>query len=104
MASGQKIVEITTMLLLLSKVAKNSEAAAATTIFIHAWFLTGVVTRKLRHLVNKVVSFSKNVLAPMASGCRIERHITREPIPFRNSTETFLFAHREWMVNLELKQ
>ena len=62
MASGQKIVEITTMLLLLSKVAKNSEAAAAT-IFIHAWFLTGVVTRKLRHLVNKVVSFSKIVLA-----------------------------------------
>ena len=63
MASGQKIVEITTMLLLLSKVAKNSGAAAATTIFIHAWFLTGVVTRKLRHLVNKVVSFSKIVLA-----------------------------------------
>ena len=61
MASGQKIVDITTMLLLLSKLAKNSEAAA--TIFIHAWFLTGVVTRKLRLLVNKVVSFSKNVLA-----------------------------------------
>ena len=61
MASGQKIVEITAMLLLLSKVAKNFEAAA--TIFIHAWFLTGVVTGKLRHLVNKVVSFSKIVLA-----------------------------------------
>ena len=51
MASGQKIVEITTMLLLLSKVAKNSEAVGS------YYFHSCMVFDRSRN--TKITAFSK---------------------------------------------